>query len=557
MPQSTRDEILFTYATLIQPELIKTAWGWNDLLTTFGLDAVGLGVGAGIGATTGTGALIGAVSVGSGGTIPIVIGAALLIGGLGYGIYNLYKLTDENLESLISRLGALDGNQKAQPYINGLIKDLEAHKRSMDGMALVTGTDEEKAQQLVSQLKLIGGVVEYLKTKLQREWPGIKENLTDWGRDPAEAEVAINKTIPAIEAEYKKLSQQLQENTKKVIQEYSAKSGQNYINIANEIVELYNKITGLNGNKPPQFDNPTEDYAWKLVQIIIGKDESKSVTQDELKQGAASLLSLKTALQQAIDYLSKKPSAKTSANKPPISKRALVLSDGKRFGPTVPGVGKQRISARNPTVESIQKLINAFRQDIPDRGVLDTDGIFGPKSAESLNALMANLPQIADSISKQVAVTGRDALNYKELSKNQDKLEGINQALSDVYETLVARFYTPADFVAFKEVKTQREPVGQCKWDVGGNLDDNEIESCLRAIVVQEEGRERMDASRWLKQYNYSTSKERAEVVRSQLSKADGTLPEDWTNQVKKLVWDIKKVHPTQPGPGQFDFSGI
>ena len=540
MPLTTQDEILFAYASLIQPELIKTAWDFKDLLKTFGLDAL-------IGAGSGGAALAGGASVGeagaaalgiAGGPITAIVLGVLAIGGLAMGIYQLSKLTDDNLAGLLKRLEALDPDTQAKPIVDGWLKAIEAYKKQLDAASLITGTDEERAAKTLMELNIVQSIVTYLKT-IQRDWPEIKKHLKDWEiiGDPAHAEKAINQTTTVLESESQKLIQQLQANAQKVVQEYSQKSGQNYIQAAKEITELYDRLTELNGKA--LILDLAENEAWILTQQILGKTGGEPVTADELQKEWSSITTLKTTLQQAIEYLSKHP-AKAESIKPPISKRALTLADGKHFGPT-----KQK--AQNQTITTIQIVLNAIMKSYPQqfegKATLTADGIYGPLTADALNALVTKM-----GAEEHLGLTSEEILDYKDINADIEKQNKIYQMFVALEKEIGGKA-TPAQTPAPK-------PVGECPWGKD-NMTDNEIESCLRAIVVQEEGRERMAASDWLELYNYSTPKERADVVRRQLSSADGSLGGNWTDKTQQLIWDVKQAHSTQPGQGQFDFGRI
>ncbi|MFA5023464.1 MAG: hypothetical protein WC523_00705 [Patescibacteria group bacterium] len=546
MPQSTRDEILLKYASLMQPELIKLAWSWKDLAQAL-IPEVGIpaAIGTGVGLAAGTGLAGGVGAAVALGASPIgwVLGTALLGWGLYDAFHGTFQITDNNLNDLVSRIKVLDPNENAKQIVDDWIKNLEAYK-TVFVVRPLSGNKEQDAQIVLTQLGQMKMLVNYLAT-LKQQWPEVKKNLTDVGWDIGEAENAINLTSDAIQKQFVSLQQKLKEATIQVVQQSSKKSGKDYLTLANDISSLYSKVVSLNQNQAPGL-TPSEDYAWNLAQKILLKTD-ETIGEAELEQGMPHLTKLKSSLEQAINYLSK--STKKSSYKPAISKRALVLADGTQIGdkqPTAPTARTRQVGqTKNNTVAAIQTTINNFK--MLDRPDLVADGIFGPQSAASLNDLMVKIPELEEYL-KSIDITGKDVFNYNELNKNQEKLNGIYKALAAFQKSISGGKEENKDKPEAPAISA-RCPIGK------DNMDPDEIASCLMTMTIQEKGRPAMRASEWLAMWGYRTVEEQATIVNEALQSRVTGLPGDWINRAKTLRDYVIELHDgVQPGPGQMSF---
>jgi len=527
MPLSTRDEILIKYAELMQPELIKESNAfWSELLGRLGID-----IGTGI---------VGGVSL---------VGALLLVPVVLEDINTAIKLSKNNVESLLVRLKHLQGSifgwlaaarGQAGEVVNGWIKKLTEYQE-LPG-TLEVGSQEQRVAIVAQKLASLLDIIEYIKT-IERDWPQVKNAMLEdrtWAAGlithslAAQWVSAVDETLPKVVSSLESESQKMKDTIKgfvsQQIQEAGKKTGQNYKQLSKDINDLYAALVKLNDDVEPRLDE-RESATLGFARSVL--KEEQALTEKEMLEWDPALQSFKNTLTEAINYLSKEN--KKSSIKYPISKRALQLSDGTNVGPQ--GILREE-DMPNATMAQIQKLVKAFKNYIPGVTVPEINGIFDMDTKKSLVALLNKIPELKQNMEQD----RKEGMTY------QQKLEVILSHLDTFYKQKTE---------SIKSKQQAAKPVGQCPWGKPG-MNDNEIESCLNALTTTDETSNRqMTVKEFLQVYNYLTPEDRARVVKEQLGFGEETLPGDWTDRIRQLIYDVKKTHTEQPGESQIDFEKI
>ena len=188
MSQFEKSEIMLKYAELIDHKgFVKKSWTWRDIIEDIGLSAV-FDVGW-IGGTV----LLGGATVTTGGVALVVLGGAAL----SMVIFSFTKQMDNNLTDLISRLSALDPNEKVAHIIQKWITDLESFKPVMK--IPQSSTDIKERANINSQkFSALKQLEMYIQAMIRQWHLNVRPNLTDWGWDAAQAEDALNKTMDTV-----------------------------------------------------------------------------------------------------------------------------------------------------------------------------------------------------------------------------------------------------------------------------------------------------------------------------------------------------------------------
>ena len=176
MPKPTKDEIISNYADITKQSADIVDYAQE--VATAG--AAELAIVAPIMAITGKGLL---AALGG------PVGIALALGALAYGLYQVSKQTDDNINDLVDRLNALDPkDEHTEAFINDWIRNLQGFKPVL--VVPTTTTDPvERAKANKQKLDGMSRLASYLAA-MRRDWPMLKARLTDWGFDPGQAENA-------------------------------------------------------------------------------------------------------------------------------------------------------------------------------------------------------------------------------------------------------------------------------------------------------------------------------------------------------------------------------
>lgn len=471
-----QDEILLKFASnLKEAEIQKRAWDWADLAQGLGLDALlGAGLGAGGAALTGGGigaGILAGLGIGTG-VIPAVLSAA----GVAYTIYSIVKHTDDNVDDLIERLNALDPNPRAEAIVEKWKQELGQFQHVFD-IEATENDPEKRAQQLGLQIKGINDLIKYLK-QIQSDWPQVKSNLTDIGFDIGQAETALNKTIQAAEKGLAEIKQKAQQEGSKLVKELGSKSGQDYLKLAKQIVDLHSQIEKTYGQAPEyeEYELPVFELAKNL---LAGKAELQDI--NELAPQMPSLIKgLHAALAQA-------QKGKHAAEKPrAISKRAVHLPGQKPSQPQTGGGGtKPQAPAapkKDPAVVVLQKSLNYLNLNLKTGiGRIAEDGDYGTNTVTALKGLLDKVPAIEEFLARKVGLDKETVLNPVFMKQNPEYLAG----LVDVISAFVNAVY-PKE--ANKENNKQNQPQSgettTCLEDKE-NPRPAEILACLRGRQVK------------------------------------------------------------------------
>ena len=524
MKISEQDEILISYVNNLNDRALqKNAADWVDIVNALGLEALtGAAVSAAWAALTGTtGAFgLGTAALGGAGLLGLgPVGAVLAAAGVAYTVYSVMQHTDDNLDDLIKRLEALDTNDKSDDVVNGWINNLKQFGNVFK-LEMPSNNPSERAEQINRQIETITKLLNYLK-QIQSFWPQVKSNLTDWGFDDGQAEVAINKTTKAVEDGLLQIKQEAQKEGTKLVQQLGKQTGVDYQNIAKQVINLHNQITQMDGS-PPEYEE-YEKPAFHLAQnIIAGKAELQ-----DINQFGPQMKSLLKGLQSAL-YRAQKKTKKRSSMKN-ISKRAVRLSSETKqvSKDTIPKSGpKPKDETKNvnvsvgkdPKIQMLQKSLNYLNLNLKTGiGRIAEDGDYGQNTINSLNALLEKVPVIETYLARGAGIDKESISDANFMKQNPDYLNGLVGIISALANKIRPKQEN-------KEYETQYTGQSQCREDKENPMPE-EILACLRSRQVQDPQTEQYNtAYEYLKQKGMRDNDIVALVVRL----FRGARSEDW-----------------------------
>jgi len=574
MPRADKDEIMFLFASS-QEDLVKYASNANlasNVAKALGVEAAvtaGIaGIGAGVGAASATGTAAGGALAALGLTPPIgwmILGGALLVGGLGYALYTGLSQTDDNLNDLVDRLEDLDiDGTSAEATVTEWISALNGYKAAIRTPGL--GEPNERVKQQMEQLLIMKKLVSDLKL-MQQDWPTVKNTVQDWKwtgswGDIGEAETTLNQTTAAMEQTWKQMQSSADAAIKKVVADAQKKSGVDYMATAKSIMDLHKKLTDAGGGEPT-YNHPWEQGGFALAKNLTTQPQSVDV--EKINENFGNMVRLKTVMEQGLAELQKKKTeqatktetkpkgAKGHLDKPPISKRALILGDGTEVGVPQKGKGKgvaqkgkKRKGGRiyNMTI-GIQKAINHLAAKyVPQMARIAVDGVYGPQTGNALSALMQEAPEIRSQLENRAGVSIRTVQDPRDMRGDPEAISGIYSVLSAALGH--ARSGGEAG-VAGREPSRRRDISQRQRGEFSAtpcpeykdNLNSTEIDSCLRNMEVVWKG-ERMSAHRFLKYVaRKGTPEQRAAIVYDAFGAGSaGGMPRasEWTEWGRELV---------------------
>jgi len=446
MSQFEKSEVMIKYAELMMPiekEAADVADYTQEIVSGVGIGlATDLAIGAAIvGAKAALLPGVGIAGAGAfvsgtpalallGGPVGIALG---LVAAAGYAIYELSKLTDDNIDDLVSRLDALDtGDQEATNTVQGWINALNKYKPILSAAAPITNDTKKKAAYNKRRLDALTALVSDLKT-MQSLWPQLAARLTDWGWDDSQAKTALDKTLVAME-----------QQKQRIVSVINAKAVEERNNLINQVYEKYGpavkrmqenmgKLTQMYG-KPPEPENDMEKRGMALLdQLANKKITSLQVVGDNMSGF--------TALSQVLEKAIKQP-AKSAKFYAPISKRALLLGNGTSVtvdpgkATRAPGKqkgtgqkGKARLS-KDPNVEALQTMVNELnaRYKTPQVSQVTVDGFYGKNTADAVRRLLVQAPEINSQLEQQ-GVTSYNSGDHRLMAKNPKNYATIKQVL--------------------------------------------------------------------------------------------------------------------------------
>lgn len=514
---SEKDEILIKYATqLKKAEFQKTAWDWVDVGNALGLDTLlGAGIGAGSAAAAGTGigaGILGGLGIGTG-VIPAVLAAA----GVAYTVYQVMQHADDNVEDLISRLDALDPNDRARGVVDEWMKELEQFKNIFQ-IQVKSQDPVQRANQIKEQIKNINALLAYLKGIWEQWGPEVKPNLTDWGFDAKQAENALSKTIQATEAGLAQIRQSAQQEGTKLVQQLGKQTGFNYTSLAKQVVDLHNQITQLDGN-PPEYEE-YEKPAFQLAQnILAGKAELQ-----DINQYGSLMKNLARDLQKVLVQAQRKH--KKSFLKPSISKRAVHLSGQPNTQQVKQQQPKEKKEvpavAKDPVVSTLQKSLNYLNTNLKTNiPRIAEDGNYSTNTSNTLYALLEKYPVIENYMSRSVGINKEDVKDTNLMKQDKEYLTGISGLLSAVVNKMKPQGQTEQK----PNYEAQYTGQAQCREDKE-DPSPEEILACLRNRMVRDPQTEQYyNAYEYLKQKGMRDN----DIVALMVRLFRGAKSEDWS----------------------------
>jgi hypothetical protein len=418
---------------------IKEGWTWRDIITELGIGAaIDAAVAAGAAGVAGTASGAGAMAGIGAAAGPI--GWAILGGAaLTMGIWYLTRQMDNNLSDLIDRLEDLDPNNIAAPKVQSWIQQLNSYKSVLE-LPPTTTNIQERARQNIQKYMSIKQVYEYLKQMLV-EWPVVKENLTDWGWDDAQAEHALQLTTKTMGQSVEQAKVRAQQAAQETIKDLQSRTKIDYQKLAKDVDRLYTRLTEMSGGKPPTFDTDAERASWNVVQRLLGKSEGYApLTQQEIISVTKPMQDLKLLMEHGIEMIT----AKASVHKA-ISKRALTLGDGRKVLPrdrsqspekqrTVPSKSRSR---GDPFIRGLQLVVNQINTALNSgAGVVREDGIYGPVTADALVGAISSDWRIQQEVAERSKV-GFDALqNIKMMRDRPQLLRSVYRVIAPIARNL-------------------------------------------------------------------------------------------------------------------------
>jgi len=488
MTQFENSEIMQEYAKLIlPPQQIKIAWDWTDMANAIGLEALTFGGPAAAGAMGlgGAAGIAGGIAA-SGGLLGLVLG----VGGLAYAIYEVTKITDDNIDDLKERAEALDSEgTHAQGPVKQIIDKLEGFKSFFE-VQIAPPQDNPGAlqQQANAQLANLTEVSVYLK-QIAATWPQIKPLLKDWGRDPEQFETALNKTTVSIEQQLAAIKSKAQQAAQQIIKEKGQKSGlgeKYYLEMAKEVISLRDRIVQLTG-APPVYDTKEEQMGVGLAELIL----SNEATSEQIDASGGLMKNIKDEMERNLpraekyyaQLQKKKTTNKASIIPRAISKRSMRLSfdapgDDRGERPAV----SQRV--KNPLVAAMQKIINhlnTYGRTGADR--IKEDGIYGEKTSDAFKGLLYKNKALEAELRKSVGISGDDLSNM-EIMNNPEYL-------SPIYKVLYSLLQRSTGMNGEDERSQEQRPGGTSYEGVYCDMykedpSPEEMSACMRSIMLRD-----------------------------------------------------------------------
>jgi hypothetical protein len=523
---SEKDEILVKFANnLKQSELQKVAWDWADIGNALGLDALlGAGIGAGSAAAAGTGigaGILGGLGIGTG-IVPAVLAAA----GVAYTVYSVMQHADDNVEDLISRLDALDPNDKAKNVVDTWIKELEQFKNVFQ-IQVKSQDPTQRASQIKEQIQNISSLLAYLKGMWEQWGSEIKPNLTDWGFDAKQAETALTKTIQATETGLAQIKQSAQQEGSKLIKEMGKQTGQDYQAGAKQVIDLHNQIVQISG-VAPEYEK-YEVPAFNLAQnILAGKAEIQ-----DINQYGSMMMRLISGLQALLKQEQRKQGGnkKKSFQKLNISKRAVHMpgatpaGGGEKQKSVVSPEAQKSQSIKDPVVVALQKALNYLNINLKT-GIsrIAEDGDYGTNTSVALHSLLEKYPAIENYMTRSIGINKDDVKNTNLMKQDKEYLTGLAGLLSAVVNKMKPQ---EQDNQGKKQpnTQTQYDQKTQCREDKE-DPSPEEILACLRNRMLRDPQTEQnYNAYEYLKQKGMRDN----DIVALMVRLFRGAKSEDWS----------------------------
>lgn len=521
MSQFEKSEVMVKYAELMIPQITKQAAdvvdyaqavgeaaAWELGIGAAGVAAWGGITGAGLGAATpfATGAAAALTGTAAGGGLLAILGGpvgwALGLAALGYALYQVSKQTDDNVTDLISRIEALDPkDEQAEERLAQWIQILQSYKPIL-GAPPPTGDSKERATYNNQKLSKLAELESYLK-QLSNDWPTILDIIDDpfYERDPAQAKTAVDKTLVNISQQVVQLRAVVAKAAKAEKDKLLSQFYKQYVPVVQRMQNAIRELTTRTGGAP-KTESEVEARGVKLMTQIANQN---ATLKDILTNWAAFVAMdrlLQLALKQTAAEKTHQPvELKASINPRPISKRALLLADGRSVtfeGAATKGParrkGKGLAIPKNQDVMSLQGMINTLNAKYETgANQIATDGRYGPRTAEAFSILISSVPQIGQQLSKY-NITAESAGNYKATNKDVKNYTNAVKVLS----TFAKGKLTELDRKRTKE----RPSAARCREDKE-NMTTSEINACLKVMRVDDPvSGERVPAYSWLEK-NY------------------------------------------------------
>jgi hypothetical protein len=533
MPTSERDEILLKYATLQ-----KESWSWADFASAV---TTGLGIDAGLAAGAG---MLG-VGTGIAGLLFTTPGWFALASGVAIAIYNVATTTYNDLSVLLDRIDALDPND----LVKDVVEDWRTKITEFQTLLKEPNTSGDKKTIAVNSARKLENLTKTLEglALMQKDWEGkVKPNLTDSGFDPWQFKSALDNTIATL----MKGKAAIKAASIKANRDYVAQmkeKGNDYVQTAKQVLDKWNKVSKLHGNITT--DNDQEKAGLELANKLT--DGTASPT--DISKNLPNLNMLNMILDKAL-------SIKTSSVKPPISKRALTLGDGRRvtlqgviekgkpgsedYGAKKPKTKKRSVSA-SVTKEIQRKINHLAAKHLPEASFIKEDGIYGPQTGGMLAALMGASREIREAI-RNVGVSAKNAeASHKIIRRDPKRLSAINNALSGFVGG-------SATLTQSKKPQSREDEPDFDRTYNEENPSPSVIDYYLRRMMVDYDGR-RMSALQFLTHImGFRSVESRAKAIREVFERRPGKLtsPSRWINQGSHLVEVMKRRYPE--GRGRF-----
>lgn len=548
---SKNNAVLVEYAKLIaandgvQDGIQKYAWTSRDLTKALALEgaisgavAGGGAIGIGSGGATGlAGALTALVPVGAGagagagaagvGTAIVsnpvgwIIGAVLLVAGVGSAIYFAVQKTDDNLKDLIERIEALDyEGTKAETRVQSWIDTLTKKSQAFQLPALGAMNDKEKANQLAQKTMEMEDTIRILK-QIAADWPETSPYLGDWKffpfDDPADFEYALKKTYAESVKMLNNIKQKSQEAANQVIS-----STQKPTLLVTEINSLDTQISNIWGK--PEYDRE-EQKALEVGRRILKKEVNMVEYSNYLPKLVDIRDQLRTLLQVA-----KRKTKKAGADED-IQKLAVKLPDKPGVKPsTKPSkqLSKRRYITRSDVVESLQNYLNHLNValNVPSE-MLKEDGRYGSKTADALIKTLGVVGKMLPNFFKKLQWQGIPVSRLGDVSfvnNNPGFINYITKEISKVSDAI--RSGGPE---ALKEQQQQTKPISMrtpttCNWNKQ-NPTSEEMLACFQQLYGNIGG-ERVNLYDYAKQ-NMGMSDD--QIFKMLHNKYPGWAPKAWS----------------------------
>lgn len=367
-----------------------------------------------------------------------VLGGIIAAAGIGGLLYYVFRDTGESIGELLTEIKELEPTSPiSQAIVNKWIRDLEAIERKM-AIPQSASNPQEEGKNLQILLDESSKLIKYLDT-MPAELKRIAPDLKDWSiADIDDVEESIEYLKEHTQKNIQDFQQRLQAAIQQQMQAVKATTQVDYSSVAKEIVEKHNSLVQTFGEENVEYST-VEKGVLNFAKML---SEDKPVDADEFATFGPKLQSFNVLLDQAL---------RTKASTlPPLSKRALKIK-GKEVSAPAPRemadaikVDKQKLLA-NPQVkklqENINKLIAEHKSMIPP---LATDGIYGPKTAETIVVIVSAIPAFENTL-KQYSVTMSD---LQDIQKMRTDAEIINK-LNNIFAVAIEEQTKPRLFARF------------------------------------------------------------------------------------------------------------